>query len=139
MEPATERVPAEIWLEIFEQLPKGTDLHSISVTCRKFNQLSARALHRDVVWYRAKLVAHDLNTWERNVGMEAAVRSLVLGVSRLPQGLFASAVERDGRMSQSTGVDARSTGTSFFLLFLTWGRSRRPEEGCSRAGWTCTG
>ena len=109
MEPATERVPAEIWLEIFEQLPKGTDLHSISITCRKFNQLSARALHRDVVWYRAKLVAHDLNTWERNVGMEAAVRSLVLGVSRLPQGLFASAVERDGRMSQSTGVDARST------------------------------
>ena len=97
MEPLSERVPVEIWLEIFEHLPRSTDLHGLSVSCRRFNELTARALRRDVVWHRAKHVAHDLDVWEDNLGIESAVRSLVLGVSRLPGSLYSGTIERDGR------------------------------------------
>ena len=105
---ASDRVPAEIWLEIFELLPKSTDLHSISITCRKFHTLSIRALHRDVVWYRAAETALDLKVSDNNTGMEPAVRSLVLGVTRLPAGLSAGTIGLDGEPDYRGTIDVQS-------------------------------
>ncbi|KAI0747218.1 hypothetical protein C8Q80DRAFT_1271995 [Daedaleopsis nitida] len=96
----SQKVPAEIWLEIFELVPKSSDLHSVSVACRKFHQLSFRAMHRDLVWTNAKRVANNLAMWNEpdNAGMAALVRSLVLGVTRLPRtpGFSYRAVDVDG-------------------------------------------
>ncbi|KAH9930440.1 uncharacterized protein BXZ73DRAFT_47735 [Epithele typhae] len=96
MDPAFERIPAEIWLDIFELFPTAIDLYGISVTCRKFRHLTIRALHRDVVWHKAKHAALELKVWGDLPGMEPYVRSLVLGVTRLPAGHRARLVELDG-------------------------------------------
>ncbi|KAI0327629.1 hypothetical protein GY45DRAFT_1373039 [Cubamyces sp. BRFM 1775] len=94
--PLTEKVPAEIWLEIFEQVPTRADLHSVSVACKKFHDLTLRPLHRDLVWAKAMHVVHSLPLWKVKRGMDVAVRSLVLGVSAVPPNVYVPMVGRDG-------------------------------------------
>ncbi|RPD64604.1 hypothetical protein L226DRAFT_565410 [Lentinus tigrinus ALCF2SS1-7] len=76
---AVEKIPAEVWLQIFQDVPRSTDLHSVSVASRRFRDLTTRALHRDLVWMNGKHVAENFSVWETNEGMENSVRSLQLG------------------------------------------------------------
>ncbi|CDO77564.1 hypothetical protein BN946_scf184926.g1 [Trametes cinnabarina] len=97
----TERVPAEIWLEIFEQVPARADLHSISITCRKFHDLTKRPLHRDLAWVKPIHVVRSLPVWDANPGMDAAVRSLVLGVSTVPDRVYVPIVDLNGHVESA--------------------------------------
>ncbi|KAI9061556.1 hypothetical protein FKP32DRAFT_1594352 [Trametes sanguinea] len=103
--PVTEKVPVEIWLEIFEQVPARADLHSVSITCRKFHGLTNRALHRDLVWVKPIHVHRSLPVWDANPGMDAAVRSLVLGVSTVPRRVYVPMVDLNGNMTPASERD----------------------------------
>ncbi|RDX45360.1 hypothetical protein OH76DRAFT_1388127 [Lentinus brumalis] len=81
---AAEKVPAEIWLEIFALVPKSTDLYSLSVASRRFHDLTTRALHLDLVWLKQSHAAQNLAVWERNEGMEPYVRSLEISLGCPP-------------------------------------------------------
>ncbi|KAI0634677.1 hypothetical protein C8Q77DRAFT_1103517 [Trametes polyzona] len=91
-----ERVPAEIWLEILELVPATADLYCLSVTCRKFHGLATRALHRNVIWTKPVHVARSLPVWEAMPGMDAAVRSLELGVTSYIPGTSIPMVDLEG-------------------------------------------
>ncbi|KAI0363436.1 hypothetical protein BV20DRAFT_975709 [Pilatotrama ljubarskyi] len=93
---ASEKIPAEIWLDILDQVPSTADLHSMSVTCKKFHDLSLRALHRDLIWTKPEHVARSLPLWDAHQGMDVAVRSLELGVSTVPPGTLVSMIGLDG-------------------------------------------
>ncbi|KAI8971314.1 hypothetical protein BD414DRAFT_426316 [Trametes punicea] len=99
--PVTDKVPAEIWLEIFEQVPTRVDLHSVSVACKKFHSLTVRALHRDLVWVKPLHVVRSLSVWDVNPGMDAAVRSVVLGISTVPNRTCVPVVGLDGSLDSS--------------------------------------
>ncbi|KAI0646693.1 hypothetical protein C8Q79DRAFT_1111178 [Trametes meyenii] len=81
--PASHKVPAELWLDILDLVPSTADLHSVSVTCKKLHELSVRALHRGLSWTRPQHIARSLPIWDNYNGMDAAVRSLELGVSSI--------------------------------------------------------
>ncbi|KAI0699047.1 hypothetical protein C8T65DRAFT_710063 [Cerioporus squamosus] len=81
---AAERIPAEIWLEIFALVPKSTDLYSLSVASHRFHDLTTRALHRDLVWLKQTHAEHNLAVWQRNEGMETYVRSLEISLGCPP-------------------------------------------------------
>ncbi|TFK79987.1 hypothetical protein K466DRAFT_605704 [Polyporus arcularius HHB13444] len=81
---AVERVPVEVWLEIFKQVPKSTDLHSLSVASRKCCSITTRALHRDLVWDKERQAVQDLDVWQTDAGMASRVRSLVLSIGGSP-------------------------------------------------------
>ncbi|OSD02569.1 hypothetical protein PYCCODRAFT_1410495 [Trametes coccinea BRFM310] len=100
--PLTEKVPVEIWLEIFEQIPTRADLHSVSIACKKFHGLTNRALHRDLVWVKPMHVYRSLPVWDANPGMDVAVRSLVLGVSTVPKRVYVPIVDLDGNMTRAS-------------------------------------
>ncbi|KAI0360246.1 hypothetical protein OH77DRAFT_1444820 [Trametes cingulata] len=93
---ASEKVPAEIWLEILDLVPSTADLHSLSVSCKMFHDLTMRALHRDLMWTKPAHVARSLPLWEQHPGMDAAVRSLELGVSAVPPGIWLRTIGLDG-------------------------------------------
>ena len=97
---AAEKFPAEIWLEIFELVPRSSDLHSVSIACRKFKELTTRALHRDLIWTDAKHIYQNLELWYEDEGMAALVRSLVLGAGTVPAGVPAKIVDRDGTIRE---------------------------------------
>ncbi|KAI0703295.1 hypothetical protein C8Q76DRAFT_697636 [Earliella scabrosa] len=100
---AAEKFPAEIWLEIFQLVPRSSDLHSASVACRKFKELTARALHRDLIWTDAKHVYQNLELWYKDEDMAALVRSLVLGTGTVPAGVSARVIDRDGTICEGKG------------------------------------
>ncbi|KAI0699063.1 hypothetical protein C8T65DRAFT_697785 [Cerioporus squamosus] len=81
---AGEKVPEEIWLEIFKQVPKSSDLHSLSVASRKFCSLTTCALHRDLIWEKESYAANNLDVWKTDAEMPGHVRSLVLGIGGVP-------------------------------------------------------
>ena len=78
-----QKIPAEVWLEIFRLVPRSSDLHSLSVASRRFRDLTTRALHRDLVWVNEIHVAQNLPVWDENEGMENFVRSLQVGSGAL--------------------------------------------------------
>ncbi|KAI0706277.1 hypothetical protein C8T65DRAFT_577293 [Cerioporus squamosus] len=80
---AAEKIPAEVWLEILQQVPRSSDLHSLSVTSRKFRDLTARAIHRDLVWVNVMHIAQNLSVWKKIEGMGNFVRSLEVGLGGL--------------------------------------------------------
>lgn len=95
-----KELPAEVWLEVFEQVPNPCDLYNVSVTCRKFHELTTRAMHRDVIWTKARAIVQDLPAWRRHEGMEPFVRSLVLGVNRYVPGIMSRVVHPDGTVCE---------------------------------------
>ncbi|OBZ77387.1 hypothetical protein A0H81_02745 [Grifola frondosa] len=96
MDPA--RVPAELWLDIFELLVSPADLHSIIQTSRKFHNLAVRALHRHVIWRTPEAVVHNLPLWDASPGMEPFVHTFDLGVSSLPGGISGRIIEANGEV-----------------------------------------
>ncbi|KAH9848977.1 hypothetical protein C2E23DRAFT_841314 [Lenzites betulinus] len=97
---AHQKVPIEIWLEILALVPVTADLHALSLTSRRFYDLTVRALHRDLVWAKAEHVARSLPMWEANQGMDTAVRSLDLGVCTVLPGMPVPMIGLDGRREQ---------------------------------------
>lgn len=116
---AVEKIPAEIWLEIFERVPRSSDLHSVSLACRKFQQLTTRALHRDLVWIDAKHVVQNLDVWRENDGMEALVRSLILGA-----GTTRSTIQSSRGLAAHYGTmhDPEGMNTTLALHTAMWAR-----------------
>ncbi len=80
---AAENIPAEVWLEIFQQVPQSSDLHSLSVASRRFRDLATRAIHRDLAWVNPFHITQNLVVWQKNEGMENFVRSLEVGLGGL--------------------------------------------------------
>ncbi|RDX46756.1 hypothetical protein OH76DRAFT_1386047 [Lentinus brumalis] len=80
---AAEKIPAEVWLEIFQQVPQSSDLHSLSVASRRFRDLTTRAIHRDLAWVNPFHITQNLVVWQKNEGMENFVRSLEVGLGGL--------------------------------------------------------
>ncbi|KAI0674694.1 hypothetical protein C8Q78DRAFT_967203 [Trametes maxima] len=99
--PASHKVPAEIWLDILDLVPSTADLHSVSVTCKKFHDLSVRALHRGLSWTRPQHIARSLPIWDNCHGMDAAVRSLELGVSSIDRAVGFDLVGLNGQLEPS--------------------------------------
>ncbi|RDX45399.1 hypothetical protein OH76DRAFT_1559177 [Lentinus brumalis] len=79
-----EKVPPEVWLEIFKQVPKSGDLYSINVASHRFRDISTRALYRDLVWQNEEHAEQTLDVWEAHPGMAADVQSLCLGIGGEP-------------------------------------------------------
>jgi hypothetical protein len=93
------KVPAELWMFIFELLEDFKDLNNVLRTCRSFHNYSIRALHRTIVWRTPASYAHNLPFW-RNAAevMLHNVKSLELHVSTLPDDAPGIFVENDGRL-----------------------------------------
>lgn len=70
-------------------------------------------MHRDLKWTNAKRVANNLAIWNEpvNAGMAALVRSLILGVTRLPRSLGFSypVVDVDGAIVHENNLPPGST------------------------------
>ncbi|KAI0824946.1 hypothetical protein BC628DRAFT_1376632 [Trametes gibbosa] len=122
---AQEKVPIEIWFEILALVPVTADLHALSLTSRKFYDLTVLALHRDLVWTKAGHVARSLPMWEANPGMNTAVRSLDLGVCTVLPGTPVPMIGLDGGLERQTqpteplhdGVMLRETLSYYGLSF----------------------
>ncbi|OJT02771.1 hypothetical protein TRAPUB_6627 [Trametes pubescens] len=92
-----EKVPVEIWLEILALVPETADLHSLSLTSRRFYDLTVRALHRNIVWTNPAHAARSLPVWDTYPGMDLAVRSLELGISSALPGMSDTLIGLDGQ------------------------------------------
>lgn len=105
-----EKVPAEIWLEILALVSKSTDLYSLSVSSRRFHDLTTRALHRNLVWLIQRYAEQNLAVWEREDGMETHVRSLELS---LPSTTFHHVSGTDNRLhDRSTAARIAASNAS---------------------------
>ena len=100
-ESPADNVPAEVWLDIFDQIPNSPDLYGIASTCKKFWDLTLRARHRDLVWRLPAQVAQDLPVWEESPNMEAHVRSLVLSVNKSYPGSYRRVMDLDTPVSRA--------------------------------------
>ena len=59
-----QRIPADIWITIFEALDEPANLAQIVLTCRKFNQLGSKILLKHVLWTREDSTRRNLAHWQ---------------------------------------------------------------------------
>ncbi|KAI1785078.1 hypothetical protein LXA43DRAFT_929429 [Ganoderma leucocontextum] len=100
-ESLADNFPAEVWLDIFDQIPNSTDLYGIAATCNKFWDLTMRARHRDIVWRTPEHVAQDLPVWNEFPNMEPSVGSLTISVNKAYRGSFGRVVDLDKSISRA--------------------------------------
>ncbi|TCD71040.1 hypothetical protein EIP91_000539 [Steccherinum ochraceum] len=93
-------VPNELWMDIFETMDVPQDLHAVVLSCKKFYVCGIRALLRNLIWSNPHDVATNLPIWSNNNAdhlLVADVRSLVLGVSGVPESCGVTFIDEDGR------------------------------------------
>jgi len=59
-----QRIPADIWITIFEALDEPVHLAQVVLTCRKFNQLGSKILLRHVLWTREDPTRRNIAHWQ---------------------------------------------------------------------------
>ncbi|KAL9713906.1 hypothetical protein Ac2012v2_003517 [Leucoagaricus gongylophorus] len=59
-----QRIPADIWITIFEALDEPANLAQVVLTCRKFNQLGSKILLKHVLWTREDSTRRNLAHWQ---------------------------------------------------------------------------
>jgi len=59
-----QRIPADIWITIFEALDEPAHLAQVVLTCRKFNQLGSKILLRHVLWTKEDPTRRNLAHWQ---------------------------------------------------------------------------
>ncbi|KAH8089888.1 hypothetical protein BXZ70DRAFT_495344 [Cristinia sonorae] len=110
-----DKVPNELWMDIFESMDAPQDLHSVVLTCKKFYFCGIRALLRDIIWSTPSHVLTNLPIWanqgqgpgqgqgkdvDRPSQLAADVRSLCLNISTVPSSYPCTFIDEYGGATQ---------------------------------------
>lgn len=127
---ASEDVPAELWMGIFESMSTPADLYSVVRTCRAFYTYAIRPLHRHLIWKDALEVARNLPLWDDKPQMWTNVETLRLEVSTMPEyqgGVFVN-VNGDEYTIDHVPQNGQFSFTSALDPFFTVDRSYASQE-----------
>ncbi|OCH85143.1 hypothetical protein OBBRIDRAFT_785252 [Obba rivulosa] len=103
-----EKVPADVWMEVFGHINHPPTLLNVSLASKAFRDFAFRTLHRHLIWRKPQDVVISLPVFTANPGLHVYVRTLRVGVSTLPEPLGGFIVDETGVIMQRTAGEITS-------------------------------